>query len=257
MVDVSVVGCGNLGRAVIRGLSKAGGHTITACDLDDEALAAVESDVDRTTNDVQDAASSSVVVLAVKPQNVSPVLDELEMEPSGTILTFAAAVPTEFVEARTGATVVRGMPNLAVEYGSMACAVTEFEDDDVRAILEDLGKYEEVDESLMDIATALNGSGPAFVFYLIDLLASAGVERGFEEEEAAQLTAQTFKGAAEIAMNSERSLEELVDAVSSEGGTTIEGMEVLWDSDVEDALDRALNAAEDRSREITDGFDSG
>lgn len=254
MVEVSVIGCGHLGSAVIKGLSRAGTHTITACDLDEAALAEVEPYVARTTKRVEVAAESPVVILAVRPQTVSPVLDDLEMNGEQTLLSFAAAVPTDFIEERTGATVVRGMPNLAVEYGSMAAAVTAAGDEAVQTILDDLGNYVVVDESLMDISTALNGSGPAFAFYLMKVLAAAGVKSGFEEEQAALLAAQTFKGAAEIAMASEKSLDELVDAVTSEGGTTIEGMEVLWESDVDEVLEETVRAAEERSLEITDDF---
>ena len=255
MVEVSVIGCGHLGSAVIRGLKKSGEHTITACDLDEDALAAAEPYVDRTTKSVEDAATAPVVILAVRPQTVSPVLDDLEMDPDQTLLSFAAAVPTDFIEERTGTTVIRGMPNLAVENGLTAAAVTAEGDETVQAVLDDLGKYVVVDESLMDISTALNGSGPAFVFYLIKELAAAGVESGFEEDDAALLAAQTVKGAAEIALQSEESLDDLIDAVTSEGGTTIEGMEVLWGSDVDDVLERTVRAAEDRSLEITENFE--
>jgi pyrroline-5-carboxylate reductase len=256
MVEVSVVGCGHLGSAVIRGLAKSGEHTITACDLDEDALTAVEPDVDRTTTNVSEASSAEVVVLAVRPQTVSPVLDDLEMGPDQTLLSFAAAVPTDFIEERTGTTVIRGMPNLAVENGSTAAAVTAEGDETVQAVLDDLGKYVVVDESLMDISTALNGSGPAFVFYLIKELAGAGVQSGFDEEDAALLAAQTVKGAAEIALQSEESLDDLIDAVTSEGGTTIEGMEVLWESDVDEVLEQTVRAAEARSQEITDDFEN-
>ena len=255
MVEVSVVGCGHLGSAVIRGLAQSGEHTITACDLDEDALAAVESDVERTTTDVNQATSAPVVILAVRPQTVSPVLDDLEMDQDQTLLSFAAAVPTDFIEDRTGTTVIRGMPNLAVENGLTAAAVTADGDETVQAVLDDLGKYVVVDESLMDISTALNGSGPAFVFYLIKELAAAGVERGFDEDDAALLAAQTVKGAAEIALQSDESLDDLIDAVTSEGGTTIEGMEVLWESDVDDVLERTVRAAEERSLEIAENFE--
>ena len=254
MVEVSVIGCGHLGSAVIKGLSRAGTHTITACDLDEAALAEVDPYVDRTTKRVEVAAETPVVILTVRPQTVSPVLDDLEMDPEQTWLSFAAAVPTDFIAERTGATVVRGMPNLAVEHGSMAAAVTADGNEAVQTVLDDLGKYVVVDESLMDISTALNGSGPAFAFYLMKVLANAGVERGFDQEEAALLAAQTFKGAAEIAMASEKSLDELVDAVTSEGGTTIEGMEVLWESDVATVMEETIRATEERSVEISEDF---
>ena len=125
----------------------------------------------------------------------------------------------------------------------------------VTALLEEVGEYAEIEETQMDIATALNGSGPAFVFYLIGAMADAGVDSGLDEEQAETLAAQTFKGAAETVLQSEQSIDELIDAVCSPGGTTIEGMEVLWDSDADEAVIDAVAAAEARSRELAEAFD--
>ena len=254
MVDVSIIGCGHLGSAVIRGLARSGSHSVTACDVSEDALADVEAVADRTTTDLEEAADTDVVIIAVKPDTVGVVLDELSLMPEQTLLSFAAAVPTDFLASRTEATVVRGMPNLAAETGTMACAVTGAVSPAVETLLDDLGEFVEIEEAQMDIATAVNGSGPAFVFYLIKGLAEAGVESGLGETEARVLAAQTFKGAAETVLRSDRDLETLIDAVSSEGGTTIEGMEVLWDSTVNETLGAAVGAAEARSEEIAQEF---
>jgi pyrroline-5-carboxylate reductase len=254
MVDVSIIGCGHLGSAVIRGLARSDSHTITAIDVSEAALATVDDVADQTTTDLENAADDSVVIIAVRPDTVGVVLEELTLTPDQTLLSFAAAVPTDFLSARTDATVVRGMPNLAAETGTMACAVTGTVSTEVAALLTDLGEFVEIEESQMDIATAVNGSGPAFVFYLIKGLAEAGVESGLGESEARVLAAQTFKGAAETVLQSDRDLETLIDAVSSPGGTTIEGMEVLWDSGVNETLGDAVGAAEERSEEIASEF---
>ncbi len=250
MVDVSIIGCGHLGSAVIEGLARFGSHSITACDVSEEALARVEDAADRTTTDLDVASEASVVVIAVKPNSVGAVLEDLDLAPEQTLLSFAAGVPTDFLESRTDATVVRGMPNLAAETGTMACAVTEGAGSDVEALLADLGEFVEISESNMDVATAVNGSGPAFVYYLIKALQEAGVERGLDEADARVLTAQTFKGAAETVLQSDRDLEALIDSVATPGGTTIEGMEVLWDSDVTETLNAAVGAAANRSEEL-------
>jgi pyrroline-5-carboxylate reductase len=148
------------------------------------------------------------------------------------------------------------MPNLAAETGDMAAAVTwETVDDDVAALLADLGEFVEIDEQQMDAATALNGSGPAFVFYVIQALQRAGVEEGLDPADAETLAAQTVKGAAETVLRDERSVDDLIDAVCSPKGTTIEGMEVLWDSDLEAVMAEALTAAADRSAELAAEFD--
>lgn len=257
MVDVSVIGCGNLGSAVIRGLARAGGHTVTACDVSESALADVEADADRTTTDLGVAAEADVIVLAVEPGTVETVLADLELSEEQTLLSFAAAVPREFVAARTDARVVRGMPNLAAETTTMACAITGEATPAVETLLDDLGEYVVIEESQMDTATALNGSGPAFVFAFITALRDAGVEGGLDADDARLLAAQTVTGAAQTVLDSEESLEQLVDSVATPGGTTIEGLEVLWDSDANDVFADAVHAAARRSVELSEGFDDG
>ena len=255
MVRTSVIGCGNMGSALVTGLWKSGNHSVIACDLDPEALAAVADYCEETTDDISRAADADVVFVAVKPDIVEAVLDELHLSPDQTLVTIAAGVPTEFVEARTDATVVRIMPNLAAETRDMAAAATGEMTDEVRELLADVGEYAEIAESQMDIATAVNGSGPAFVFYFIKAMTEAGVAGGLDHEEAQVLSAQTFKGAAETVLQDDRSADELIDAVCSPNGTTIEGMEVLWDSDAAGALNDAVAAAERRSEELAADFD--
>jgi pyrroline-5-carboxylate reductase len=254
MVQTSVIGCGNMGSALVTGLWKSGNHTIIACDLDPDALAAVADYADETTDDIDRAGSADVVFVAVKPDIVEAVLSELDLSADQTLVTIAAGVPTEFVEARTDARVVRIMPNLAAETRDMAAAVTGDVTDEIRALLADVGEFAEIEESQMDIATAVNGSGPAFVFYLIEAMTEAGVAGGLDHEEAQTLSAQTFKGAAETVLQDDRSADELIDAVCSPNGTTIEGMDVLWDSDADAAVEDAVGAAERRSKELAADF---
>ncbi|ARS90726.1 pyrroline-5-carboxylate reductase [Natrarchaeobaculum aegyptiacum] len=251
MIHVSVIGCGNMGGALLEGLSKADGYTLTACDLDPDAREAVAEFVDETTDDTGVAAAADVVVLAVKPDIVDVVLEEIDLSPEQTLVSIAAGVRTDRLEPQTEASVVRVMPNLAAATQNMAAAVTGEEIPAVvEELLDDVGEFVAVDESQMDIATAVNGSGPAFVFYLLGAMQDAGVERGLEPEEARTLAAQTFKGAAETVLRSERSIDDLIDAVCSPNGTTIEGMEVLWDSTADEAVTDAVLAAERRSREL-------
>jgi len=250
MTHISVIGCGNMGGAFIKGLHQSGGHTVTACDVDTEVLDAIEPYCDEITTELSVAAEADVVVLAVKPDLVGAILPDLELGSDQTLLSIAAGVPTDLLESETDATVVRVMPNLAAEHGLMAAAVTGDVTDEIRAILGAVGEFAEVDEAQMDIATAVNGSGPAFVFYLLNAMAKAGVDGGLSPTEARTLAAQTFKGAAETVKQSDESIEDLMDAVCSPNGTTIEGMEVLWDSDVEAEVGEAVAAAEERSKEL-------
>lgn len=252
MTSVTIIGCGHMGSALLKGLSLSDTHTVTACDLDTDALAAVEQYCAETTTDVSAAESADVVVVAVKPDIVSAVLDELDLSADQTLVTIAAGVRRAFVQARTDATVVRVMPNLAAETGNMAAAVAWDErDEDVARLLDAVGEYVEIPEDQMDVATALNGSGPAFVYYFIQSMARAAEAEGLDPDAARTLSAQTFKGAAETVLRAEESLDDLIDAVATEGGTTIEGMEVLWESDVAAVVDDTLGAAAERSRELS------
>jgi pyrroline-5-carboxylate reductase len=253
MTTVSVIGCGNMGGALIKGLSRSGKYDIIACDLDESVLEDIEAYCSTTTTDPAEAAAADVVVVAVKPKYVGDVLDSLDLDPGQTLVTIAAGITTDFVAERTDATVVRVMPNLAAETGDMAAAVTWDEaDEDVREMLDDLGEFVEIEEELMDAATALNGSGPAFVFYLLQSMKEGAVEEGLSPDQAEVLAAQTFKGAAETVLNDDRSVDELIDAVCSPNGTTIEGMEVLWDSDADESVAAALAAATERSKELAE-----
>ncbi|MFC7186629.1 pyrroline-5-carboxylate reductase [Halorubrum yunnanense] len=256
MTRVSVIGCGNMGGALLRGLARTDSYHLTAIDLDPDALAAVADVADATTEDAAAAKEADIVVLAVKPDIAEHALADLDLTADQQLVTLAAGLPREFVAERTPASVVRIMPNLAAETGDMAAAATnEGLTDEVRAMLDDAGEFVEVDESLMDVSTAVNGSGPAFAFYLIDAVKRAGIDGGLDPEQAETLAAQTFKGAAETVLRDDRSVDELIDAVCSPNGTTIEGMEVLWDSDADEAVVDAVAAAEERSRELAEAFD--
>ena len=253
MTHLSVVGCGNMGGALLEGLAESGDHTLVGCDVDPDARASV-ADYCETTDDLAVAAEADYVVLAVKPDSVGDLLPALDLGGDQTLISIAAGVSTDHLADLTDADIVRLMPNLNAETRNMAAAVTGAVDDTVRALLEEVGEYAEIEETQMDIATAVNGSGPAFVFYLIGAMADAGVDSGLDDAQAETLAAQTFKGAAETVLNSEQSIDDLIDAVCSPGGTTIEGMELLWDSDVEADVATAVHAAEDRSREMAAEF---
>ncbi|WP_332900196.1 pyrroline-5-carboxylate reductase [Haladaptatus sp. CMSO5] len=256
MVHVSVIGCGNMGSALVRGLSKTGTHTITACDVDPQALASVEAYCETTTTDLAIAAEAPVVFVVVKPALTADIVSELDLSPDQTLVSIAAGVSTSVLEAKTDADVIRVMPNLAAATGDMAAAVSGAQlPDDVAELLSDVGVFVEVDEAQMHISTAVNGSGPAFVFYLLNAMKQAGVDGGLDPADAEILAAQTFKGAAETVLTSEKSIDELIDDVCSPKGTTIEGMEVLRASTAKKAVSDAVAAAERRSVELARGTD--
>lgn len=265
MIKVCVIGCGNLGSAIIKGLYGSNtDYNIIGCDKDIEKLEKIDKFCHDTTDDIKEATrDADIVVVAVKPGSIDNILDKLDLSSDQNLLSVVAAVSTDFIKQKTNANVVRLMPNLAAEQREMASAVsfTDKKPAKVSNFLKDLGEYVEVDEDLMDIATAVNGSGPAFVFYLIKVMKKAGMESGLSDEQAEKLVAQTFKGAAEIVLDSNKNVDELIDAVCSPGGTTIEGIEVLNNSEISQSLSSAVNAAENKSkkisREISDDLNNG
>jgi pyrroline-5-carboxylate reductase len=250
MVDVSVIGCGHMGSALVRGLARTGKHRITACDVDEQALESVAEYCETTTTDLATAADADVVFVVVKPDLTADIVGDLDLSADQTLVSIAAGVPSSMLEPRTEARVARVMPNLAAATGNMAAAVSGEVDDDVAELLADAGVFVEIDEAQMDVSTAVNGSGPAFVFYLIRAMKEAGVDSGLSPEDAETLAAQTFRGAAETVLRSDESLDELIEAVCSPKGTTIEGMKVLRESTADEAVAEAVFAAEERSKEL-------
>jgi pyrroline-5-carboxylate reductase len=246
-----------MGGALVRGLSESGDHTVTACDVDESVLEGLEEYADRTTTDPAVAAESPVVFVVVKPDLTASVVEDLELSADRTLVSIAAGVSTDILEPLTDANVVRVMPNLAAATGDMAAAVAGEITDEVAEVLDDVGVFVEIDEAEMHISTAVNGSGPAFVYYLMRAMMEAGVAGGLGREEARTLTAQTFKGAAETVLHSEASLDRMIEDVCSPNGTTIEGMEVLRESDVEETIRDAVAAAERRSEELAREGDDG
>ena len=250
MVRVSVIGCGNMGGALVHGLVQAGHRDIVVCDVDPSALDRVSTLGVTTSTDPGDASEAEFVFVVVKPAIVSTVVEQLGLTADQTLISIAAGVPTDYIEQFTDAKVVRLMPNLAAETGTAAAAVTGAVSEDLLTLLGSIGVVVEVEEEHMDTATAVNGSGPAFVFYLIQAMAEAGVESGLDADDARVLAAQTFKGAAETILHSEASIQELIDAVCSPKGTTIEGMAVLRESQIDETIEAAVMAAERRASEL-------
>ncbi|MFB6216001.1 MAG: glutamate 5-kinase [Candidatus Nanohaloarchaea archaeon] len=253
--EVAVVGCGNMGSAIAKGLSQ--DCSVTGIDRNRDKLEEIES-LDERRTDFQDV-EADLVFLAVKPGDVEEVLSQMELTSEQILVSVAAGITVEWLEERTEAKVVRLMPNLAAEFRETAGAVTfgqvkESDKEAVTELLEELGTVVDIDESQMDAATAINGSGPAFVYYLMKAMREAGRERGLEKEKAEKLAVQTFRGASRIVSETDRDIEELIDAVCSPNGTTIEGMEVLRESDVERQIDRTVGKTTKRSREITRNY---
>lgn len=266
---IGIIGAGNLGGALAAGLLRselADRETLCLADASEERLAQLAAELGgpRTTTDNRTAVESSdVVVLSVKPYVVAPVLEEvadLLQDGRRLVISLAAAVPISRIEdAIPGpCAVVRAMPNIAMTVQASAtgvCANSEASEEDVEvalAIFRSVGVAERVDEGQMHAVTALSGSGPAYVFTLLEGLAAGGVKMGLPAPAAYRLAAQTLLGGARLALESGIHPGALRDQVTTPGGTTIAGLHEIESAGVRAALMSAVESAAERSIELAE-----
>ena len=200
------------------------------------------------------------VFLGIKPQVADAVLPQLAdaLVPGQVVVSMMAGVQTASIERYMGSDtpVIRVMPQTLVRLRMGACALcggrfaTAEHMDQVRQILELVGSAVEVSEAQMDAVTGLSGSGPAYVYAMVDALADGGVRAGLPRNTALQLAAQTVAGAAQMVLQGEHHPAELKEQVTSPGGTTIAGLHALERGGLRAALMNAVVEASERSREL-------
>ncbi|HUG80379.1 MAG TPA: pyrroline-5-carboxylate reductase [Bryobacterales bacterium] len=269
--QIAVLGAGRLGEALIRGLldkdvSRARLRATVAGAKRAEYLRQRYA-IDVAAGSNADAASGAdIVIIAVKPAKVASVLREIQTapRPAQVIVSLAAAVRLRLMEAQLPAStpVVRAMPNIAMALGQSATALcpNAAVTDDQRALVASLfrlvGEVEFVEEEAIDGVTALAGSGPAFIFYLLEALAEGGRRAGVPDEVAGRLARQTLLGAARLALETTLSPGEWIEQVKTPGGTTVAGLAVLQREGVREALIEAVEAAARRATEIGAEFET-
>jgi len=262
---VVLVGCGQMGSAMLRGWLKSEAATrfvVVEPAGVSEALASLPSvDGYRTAPELPDALAPDAVVFAVKPQVINDIVPAYRrlVRPGTVFMSIAAGTTIANLSAHLGdAAIVRVMPNTPAAIGraiSVACAnrqVTAAQRQLCDALLAAIGESAWVeDEGLLDPVTAVSGSGPAYVFLLIETLAEAGVKAGLPSELALRLAKATVAGAGELALVSSEPPARLRENVTSPGGTTRAALDVLMAEDGLAALmNRAVAAATRRSREL-------
>jgi pyrroline-5-carboxylate reductase len=211
-------------------------------------------------SNVEAARAAHVVVLSVKPQVLPSVLRELhgEMREDQLVISIVAGAPMAVIrDGLEHAVIVRAMPNTPAQIGmgvtawTAAAAVDREQRDRAKAILGALGEELEVDdEGQVDMATALSGTGPTYVFLLMEALVDAGVHLGFSRRVAQELVLRTVEGSAAFARQSERHLAELRNMVTSPGGTSAAAIYELEKGTLRTVLSRAVYAAFLRTREL-------
>jgi pyrroline-5-carboxylate reductase len=250
-----LVGCGNMGGAMLRGWIKAG--------LPPAAVTVIDPGAPATPDGVRVVATPpdatpDVIVLAVKPQLLDAVGPAHAQVRPALLLSILAGVEETTLAARVPAeSIVRAMPNLPVAIGQGVTALhattaTDAARATAEALVTPLGKVEWIsDEALFDAVTALSGCGPGFVFRFIDALAQAGTALGLPADQAARLALATVAGSAAMAAGAGESPAVLADRVASPGGSTREGLNVLdRDGALNALLEATLSASRDRNAEL-------
>lgn len=262
---IAFLGAGNMAAALIDGLIAAGTcrpEDLTATDVRPERLKEL---VDRhgirgTASNPEAVAEADVVILALKPQVLSVVLDGIKdsLRPEALVVSVAAGVPAHVIEGRLapGTRVVRTMPNTPALVHAGATGIAP----GARASKEDLTLVEQlfgsvgraviVSEQLLDAVTGLSGSGPAYVFVMIEALSDAGVKMGLPRDAALELAAQTVYGAAKVVLESGEHPAKLKDRVTSPAGTTIAGVHALEKGGLRNIMFEAVQAATQRADEL-------
>ncbi|MEV0281871.1 pyrroline-5-carboxylate reductase [Streptomyces sp. NPDC050610] len=263
---VAVLGTGKIGEALLSGMIRAGWSPADVLVTTRRPERAEELrgkyGVDSVTN-AEAAKAADILILAVKPQDMGALLDDLapHVADDRLIISAAAGLPTTFFEERlpAGTPVVRVMPNtpVLVDEGmsviSPGTHATEAHLQRTEALFNPVGKTLRVAESQQDAATALSGSGPAYFYYLVEAMTDAGILLGLPRDKAHDLIVQAAIGAAVMLRDSGEHPVKLREAVMSPAGTTISAIRELENHGVRAALIAALEAARDRSRELASG----
>jgi pyrroline-5-carboxylate reductase len=228
--------------------------------VDRRELFATQMGINMVAANAEAVADADAVLLSVKPQQMAAVLDELKptLPASALVISIAAGISTGFIQDRLGGRrrVVRVMPNtpMLVGKGMAALSRGQFASEQdvaqVRRLLEAAATVMEVEESKLDAVTAVSGSGPAYFFFLVEYMVSAGQQLGLSEREAHTLAVTTALGAAQMLVESGQSPQELRTKVTSPGGTTQAAIQTLQARQMPEAIIEALQRAAQRSREL-------
>jgi pyrroline-5-carboxylate reductase len=263
---VAVLGAGVMGETLLSGLLRSGRQAsdlIIAERRPERADELAERYGVEVLDNSAAVAKADTVVLVVKPQDMGSLLDEISehLRPGALVVSLAAGITTSFIEARLaeGVPVVRVMPNTPalVDEGMAAISPGSHCDEahlaEAEALLRSVGKVIRVPEKQQDAVTAVSGSGPAYIFFVVEAMIEAGVHLGLPRATANELVIQTVVGAAKMLRETGEHPVVLRENVTSPAGTTAAAVRELEDHKVRAAFLTALEAARDRSRALASG----
>ncbi|HEY1647453.1 MAG TPA: pyrroline-5-carboxylate reductase [Terracidiphilus sp.] len=267
-VRVAVLGAGKMGGILLQAFLKENlfaAHQLYATVAHAERALALSTQwgVDVSTDNLAAAKQADLILVGVKPFQVPDVIKEIApaLTPAKTVVSFAASVKTRAIEEAAGMDigVIRAMPNTPSALGAGVAAlcrgrfVTEKQMELAQRIFETVGRTVIVDEKHMDAVTGLSGSGPAYLYIIIEALAEAGVKVGLPRDVATQLAAQTAYGSAKMVLETGYHPALLKDAVTTPAGCTIDGILELEEGGLRVTLIKAVMRATERARQLAAG----
>lgn len=263
---IGFIGAGNMGQAIVGGIVKAGlvpSENIIMSDLYQPSLERAKNNynIEVTTNNKLVAEKSDILILAVKPNLYSAVINEIKdlVKEDVIIVTIAAGKSIDSIEKSFGKElkVIRTMPNTPALVGEGMTAVcpnkliTDGDLEEVSKLISSFSKLEVVSESLIDAVTSVSGSSPAYVYMFIEAMADAAVLQGMPRDKAYKFAAQTVLGSAKMVLETGMHPGALKDMVCSPGGTTIEAVAELEAKGFRSAVISAMNKCYEKSKEMS------
>jgi pyrroline-5-carboxylate reductase len=257
---IGFIGGGNMAEALIKGMTAEGMKDIVVSEPKQDRGQELEKKygVRAVQSNREAAAACSIIILAVKPQNMESVLDEIAdvIDDTKTVVSIAAGITISFLHSKLkSGKIIRVMPNTPalIQEGMSVYSLCECfagnEVNIVRSILMSIGRVIALPERLMDAVTAVSGSGPAFIALFVEAMIEAGEKLGLSRTDATELAIQTALGTARL-LDTGMSPENLRQMVTSPGGTTAAGLKVFEEKGLKPLVFEALFAAKNRAEEL-------
>ncbi|MGY2700634.1 MULTISPECIES: pyrroline-5-carboxylate reductase [unclassified Nocardioides] len=266
MAQTAILGAGVMGETLLSGLVRAGrrvDHLLVGEKRADRARELEERYGVAVVGNAEAARKADTLALVVKPQDMADLLDEIagELRPGQLVVSLAAGITTAFIESRVpeGVAVVRVMPNTPalVDEGMAAVSpgshCSEEHLAEAESLMASVGRVVRIPERQQDAVTAISGSGPAYIFFVVESMIEAGVHLGLPRATATELVVQTVVGSAKMLRETGTHPVVLREQVTSPGGTTAAALRELEVHKVRAAFLAAMEAARDRSRSLADG----
>lgn len=255
MKTISILGGGNMGVAMAKALHNDYDVTVIHPSEKNKSLL---NNLKIKWKESQNNIESNFLIVAVKPQIISQVFTKLKIK--SIIISIAAGVSIKkiksLIDSKKNLHVVRAMPNIAVSICKGTTAIckcnstTEEEFLDVKEIFNKMGKTVEIDETKIDVATALSGSSPAYVFLMLSAMVNFGIDCGLNFKKSLELSGYSLIGSLKLALKSEKTPKDLIEMVCSPKGTTIEAINCFKENKFETIIKAAMTKCKDRAKKL-------